>query len=95
MEEAKGGVLELLLVDTPSVTEVVQDSSLAVENLNCSLLANVLKTDDTVGDTRRSEDADPTNLGGVISMGSTAGLSVDAFDVDNTERVAWHDTALV
>ena len=28
-------------------------------------------------------------------MGSTAGLSVNTFDVDNAKGISWHDTALV
>lgn len=95
IEEAQGSVFDLLLVHTPSITEIIQDVGFGVEHLNGSLLTDVLKTNDTVRDTGRSQDAYPTDLGSVVSVGTTASLCVDSLDVDDTKRVAWNDTALV
>lgn len=50
IEETKSGVFDLLLVDTPGVTEVVQDASLSIQHVNCSLLGDVFETHDTIRD---------------------------------------------
>ena len=51
IEEAKSGVFDLLLVDTPSVAQVIQDVGLGVHHVNSSLLGHVLKTHNTIRDT--------------------------------------------
>lgn len=58
-------------------------------------MCDILETDDTVGDTGGAQDSDPAYLTGVISVGTAASLSVNAFDVDDAEGVTGYDTTLV
>jgi len=95
IEETGGSVSDFLLFNSPFLTESVEDICFAIENLNCSLLGNILESDNTVRDTGRSENPDPAYLCGVVGMGSTTSLSVDTFDLDYSELVSWHNTSLI
>jgi len=95
VEETKSCVLDLLLVNTPSLTEVVEDGSFTVKDLDCTLLGDILESNNTVRDTGRLEDADPTDFRSIVGVGTTACFSINSFDIDNTKRVAWHDTTLI
>jgi len=95
VEETGSGLFELTLIDTPGVHEVVEDSVFGVHDLNCALLANVVESDDTVGNSGRFDDANPTDLGSVVSVSTTASFTVDALDVDNSKSVSGNDTTLV
>ncbi len=66
-----------------------------VEDFDCSLLSDILESDNTVGDTGGAHDAHPADLRGVVCVSTTARLGVDTLDVDDTEGVARHDTTLV
>ena len=95
VEEAGGCGDDLQLVDAPLVAQILQDLVLLIQYRDCSLMGNIVKTHDTVGDTLGLNDTDPTDFRGVVAVSTAAGLSVDAIDVDDSEGVAWNDTSLV
>ena len=62
IEEPSGGLHDLILVDAPHVLEVVDNGGLFVEGFQHFLVGHVVKTEDTVTDSRRFEDLNPSDL---------------------------------
>ena len=95
MEEAKRGVFDLILIHAPSLAKIVKNISFIVEHFNGAFLCNIFKPDDTIRDSRRSEDSDPAYLARVVSMRSAASFGINTFNIDNTKRVSRHNTTLI
>jgi len=95
LEEAFSSHNEIILTNTPLFLEQVEDATFMVQNFNGTLLGDVLKSDNTVRDATALENADPSNLRSVISMGSTTGFSVHSSNVYNSQGVSRHYTTLV
>lgn len=95
LEESLGCGDDLMLVDAPEVFEVVDHLGFFVQGLQDLLVGNIVQPQDTVADSSRLEDLNPPDLVGVVAMGAAAGLDVDALDVDDSDSVAWDDTALI
>jgi len=95
LEEALSSGGNLGLVDTPVFTKSVEDVALVVEHLDGTLLGNVLQSDNTVGDATALDDANPSDLRGVIGVGSTAGFGVHSSDVDHSQGVSRDNSTLV
>jgi hypothetical protein len=83
------------LLDTPALAELVQDVLLLVHNINSSLLADVVETDDSILHALSLEHPDPADLSSVIAVSSTAGLSVNSVNIDHSELISRHDTSLI
>lgn len=95
IEESSGGLHDLILVDSPHILKVVDDCGLFIERFQDFFVSHVVKTQDTVADSRGFEDLDPADFGGVVAVSAAACLHVDSFDVDDSDLVTWHNTALV
>lgn len=95
VEEPSGGLDDFVLVDAPHVLEVVDDRGLFVEGLQHLLVRHVVKTQDTVADSGGLEDLDPPDFRGIVAVSAAACLHIYSLDVDHSDFVAWHDTALV
>jgi hypothetical protein len=68
---------------------------LIIKNLDSSFLSNVVKTDNAIRDSLALKNSNPTNFSGVITVSTAACFSINTFNVNNSERVAWDDTSLV
>ena len=95
LEEAFTSQYEIILADTPLFLEEVEDATLMVENFNGTFLSDILESNDTIRDATTLEDADPSDLRSVVSMGTTAGFSVYSSNVYYSERVSRYYTTLV
>lgn len=95
LEEAFTSQYEIILADTPLFLEEVEDATLMVENFNGTFLSDILESNDTIRDATTLEDADPSDLRSVVSMGTTAGFSVYSGNVYYSERVSRYYTTLV
>lgn len=95
LEESLGSLDNLALVDTPEVLQVVDDRRFFIEGLQHLLVCHVVETQDTVTDSGRLEDLNPSYFGSVITVGSAACLHIDSFDIDHTNLVSRDDTSLV
>jgi len=95
LEEALSSSGNLGLVDTPVFTKSVEDVALVVEHLDSTLLGNVLESDNTVGDATALDDANPSDLRGVVGVSSTAGFGVHSSDVYHSQGVSRDNSTLV
>lgn len=95
VEESRCSRFNLALVNTPGLSELVENVELGVHDLNGTLLSNVVESYDTIRNSLRLKDTDPANFGGVVGVGAAACLSVNASNVDHSQRIAWHYTTLV
>jgi len=95
VEETQCCVLDLLLVDTPSLTKITEDISLEVEHLNSALLGNILHTHDTIADSGGFQESEPANFASVVGVSTTARLYINTLDLDDAKRVSRHNTTLV
>lgn len=95
LEEALSSEDEITLTDTPLLLELVEDAAFVVEDFNGTLLGDVFESDNTVGDATALDDADPSNLRGVVGVGSTTGFSVYSSDINNSQGVSGNNTTLV
>lgn len=62
IEEPSGGLHDLILVDPPHVFKVIDDCGLFIEGFQHFLVGHVVKTEDTITDSSRFEDFDPTDF---------------------------------
>ena len=95
VEEARRGRLNLALVDSPGLRQLMQDAKLSVHDLDRTLLSDVIQTHNTVRNALRLEDANPADFGGVVGVCAAASLRVHAADVYYTQRVTRNNTTLV
>lgn len=95
IKESDSRWLDLRLVNSPSLAKSIHNILLVVHNLDGSLLSNVVKTDDTIGDSLGLDQLDPADFSSAVAVGATAGFSVDTFNVHDSELVAGYHTTLV
>jgi len=58
-------------------------------------MGDIIKSYDTVRDSLSLDEFNPADFGSAVTMGSTAGFSIDTLNIDNSERVAWDNTSLI
>ena len=95
VEEAGSSHLNLALINAPGVAQGVHNLGLRVHDFDGPVASNVVQTHDTVRDALGLQDANPSNLSSVVGVGTAACLLIDTLDVDDSEGVSRHDTALV
>lgn len=95
LEESLCSLDDFGLVDAPEVLQSVDHRCFFVEGLQNLLVGHVVKTQDTVTDTRALEDLDPADFRSVVAVGSAAGLHINTLDINHADLIARHDTALV
>ena len=95
LEEAASSVDDLWLSNTPHFLKVVDDCCLVVEGLENLLIGNVLQSNGSITDARSLDKLDPAYLVCVVAVGSAAGFNVNIFDINHSDNVSWHNSALI
>lgn len=62
IKEPSGGLHDLILVDSPHILKIIDDCGLFIEGFQHFLVGHVVKTEDTITDSGRFEDLNPTDF---------------------------------
>ena len=68
---------------------------LIIQDRDSTFMSNVIKSHNTIRDTLGLQDADPTDLSSIITVSTAACLSINAINIDYSERVTWNNTSLI
>ena len=94
-EETFGSGYNLILIDTPKVLQIINNVCLFVQRFENLEVRNKIQTQNTIADSCRFENFDPSNLVGVVTMSTAASFDINPFDIHNSNSVTWNNTPLV
>lgn len=95
VEKSGGGWDDVFQFNAPQVFKLVNNCSLFVQGLHNFLACHVIKTKNTVTDSRRFNDLNPSYFGSVVSMSTAASLNIYSFNVYNSDSIARNNATLV
>jgi hypothetical protein len=83
------------LINAPKILQVINDIGLFIQRLEDFSVCNIVKTKNTITDSRWFVYFNPTNFTCIITVSSAASLNINSFNVNNSDSITWDNTSLI
>jgi hypothetical protein len=83
------------LIYAPKIFKIIYNICFFIQRLKNFVISNIVKTKNTITNSRWFVNFNPTNFTCIVAVSSAASLNVNSFNIDNSDSIAWNNTSLI